>query len=139
MNTFDELEEAVAPVDRGRKQKRQQDDTKRGKAKKLRHGGASVVPCVSCTHTKATSCKAATISREEIISMKERMYSTTNKEKQDSFLLSYMDITSAHRRRVQKTENGKHKNRNVSVKYNVLNDKQEKIIVCKKAFMSILG
>ena len=71
--------------------------------------------------------------------MKERMYGTTNKEKQDSFLLSYMDITSAHRRRAQKTENGKHKNRNVSVKYNVLNDKQEKIIVCKKAFMSILG
>ena len=38
-----------------------------------------------------------------------------------------MDVSSVQRRRVKKTENGKHKNRNLSLKYYVLNDNQEKV------------
>ena len=72
MNTFDELDKAVAPVGKRRKRKLNDDDSKRQKGKSYGTVGHPYY-LVDHVRTPKTSCKAATLSREWIVGMKKRM------------------------------------------------------------------
>lgn len=135
MDMFDETEENVVLSTYGRKKKRKPDEHARNVAKKARHSGGA--PSVACTHNIANVCQAATLSSEEIAYINQILYSTTDKVKQDATLLSYMNIETVKRRRPKVENPAQQKTRELTVKYSVVTETEERIPVCKATFMSL--
>ncbi|XP_035801270.1 uncharacterized protein LOC118469885 [Amphiprion ocellaris] len=135
MENFGQTEEAVALTASGREKKRKPDEYARNAAKKARYRGG--VPTVACSHNLANVCQAAKLSGEEVAYINSVLYSTTDKVKQDATLLSYMDILPVKRRRPKVDNLAEQKTRELTIKYFVLTETQEKIQVCKPSFMSM--
>lgn len=133
---LDEMDERVQLSPYGRKRKRNEDSWAKNVAKNARYNGQEQEPSITCKHNthSTTMCKASSISVDELTKMHDILYSNTDKVKQDTMLLSFMQISDVKRRTSKSDTPMK---RNTSVKYFVLNESREQILVCKEAFMGI--
>lgn len=123
----------------GRKQKRKAGTYSRNVAKAARYSGERKAPCIALNHVNSEKvCRASAPSTTELTLINPALYSTTDEEKQDASLLSYMDTKPVKRRRPTVDNPAEHKTRDLTVKCFVLNE-AGKIPVCKASFMSLFG
>ena len=136
INGFDELDEPVTLSPQGRKRKQNVALHAGNVAKRLRHDGSDKEPKLSCSHNSPSICLATSLTEDDLARLHEIMYSNSEKVKQDSLLLSYMDITEVKRRR---STTDTPRRRDMTINYFVTNKENQKIPVCKATFMSIFG
>jgi hypothetical protein len=135
LNNYDEGDETVMPCLKGRKRKVNTALHEINIIKAARHSGGGKIPTIACKHNEESFCKAATLSNEQVTNLFQSFYSSAKKVTQDSILLSYMTICQVIRRRL-KTDNN-NKQRDVSIKYHVLDESKTRLPICKASFMSI--
>lgn len=83
-----------------KKKHRYPENSARNKAKENRYSGNGADANIACTHN-GTSCAAVTLTEADLSYIKQQLYSTFDKVKQDAILLSHMDVTPCKRRRRQ--------------------------------------
>ena len=142
MNSFDSLEERVvlSPIPRKRGRSKEYHD--REKRRKLRYSGGGKVPQIRCTHTarnNAALCHADVITEADLAFNHAKFYENPDKVAQDALILSLLEISDPKRRRV--LDEKARKAKDVSVKYTLLSEQQhpQKIKVCRKTFIKLLG
>lgn len=129
-----EYDEMVVSVT-GKRKRRQTRNSARCKAKEKRYSGTDRISRIACKHN-SVSCAAVTLTETDITYIKEQLYSTHDKVKQDAILLSHLDIMQCKRRRPSaKAE--KRRQRDLTIKYAVLKEDNTKVPVCQASFLSI--
>jgi len=88
------------------------------------------VNCAHATKPSNRACHVSQLAQADLDLFFGKLYSTTDKEKQDTFLLKCMTVVPPKRKRLRKKDSDKR--RSVTVKYEVLG-----VSVCAKAFQSI--
>ena len=95
-----------------------------------------MVPRVACRHDTGF-CTAGTLNENDLEYIKGQLYATYDKVKQDAILVSHMDISQVKRRRPRVEDEGRQKNRGLTIKYSLLKEDKTKIPVCQASFLSI--
>ncbi len=67
----------------------------RYKAKENRYSRNGLVACVACTHN-SSSCSAVTLKEFDLLYIKQQLYFTNDKVKQDAILLSVIWVICLH-------------------------------------------
>lgn len=131
---YDEMEEPVLPSPTGRKNKRRPDSYVRNIEKRMRHSGQGTTPSIACQHTNTSSsrCQAFVLKEEDILTAHRKLYESADKVKQDTILLSNMDIKPTKVNSIAATP----KRRSTNVIYYIMAD-STKVPVCKETFMGI--
>ena len=132
MENTDISSEPVKRTQFGKKRKCNTANYSRNRCKIQRLGGGNHIPRLVCNHNDRL-CQATKLTSEDAYSLNYKFHDMNSKKDQDAFLLTYMSV------REPKKPKPQNQKRKVSVKYSVLNLKNEKIPVCKATFMAIFG
>ena len=135
MEKFDEIDEPVLLSPSGKKRRRQHENSARALAKRPRYSGDEKIPRVSCTH-KAGVCTASTLTKNDLVYIKGQLYATTDKVKQDAIPISRMAVQQCKRKRPGVEDQGRQRNRAITVKHIALKENKEKVPVCQASFLS---
>ncbi|CAH0548725.1 unnamed protein product [Brassicogethes aeneus] len=118
----------TCPKGNGRKRSRQTETWKRVKKQTLRHKPKDLPRFPNCNHDKNVfSCKLLRI--RDIQQFHSMLYSTTDKIKQDIFILKFCEGASPKRSSIN--------SQRISIKYKIPTAEGDLIRVCKKAFLGI--
>ena len=104
--------------------------------------GIGKIPQVVCTHEarRCVFCHADKLTPDDIALNFNIIYGKPNKVEQDQGILHLMTLEKAKRRRARVKDAAARKDRNLSVKYNLLTvDLPNKLPVCKATFLQVLG
>ncbi|KAK9976438.1 hypothetical protein ABG768_021643 [Culter alburnus] len=129
---YDEMDEHVLVSVTGKRKR----SSARSLAKEKRYSGNEKISRIACKHN-SVSCAAVTLTETDITYIKDQLYSTHDKVKQDAILLSHLDIMQCKRRRPSAVEADKRRQREMTVKYAVLKEDRTKVPVCQASFLSI--
>ncbi|XP_030609214.1 uncharacterized protein LOC115796882 [Archocentrus centrarchus] len=133
---LEEIDEPVLQTVNSRKRRHQPENAARTEAKENRYSGSRCVPSIACNHN-SPACAAASLTETDLGHIKEQLYRTSDKVKQDAILLTFMDAAPCKRRRPQVEEEEKRRRREVSIKYAVYKEDKTRVPVCQASFLSI--
>ncbi|KAK5902911.1 hypothetical protein CesoFtcFv8_008122 [Champsocephalus esox] len=139
-NTFDGLDEPVRPTPGGRKRRLDKENHKKQQQKKVRHSGGALIPTVGCQHKAAAKGfrQAEKLSPDDLMMNFNHLYEKPNMVDQNRAILHLLDIMQVKRKRPKVQDVNKQKDRNVSVKYNLLcNSHPEKVPACRATFIKV--
>lgn len=88
---YDEMDEPVLLTLNSRRKRYLPQNSARYKAKESRYSGNGSVSSVACVRN-SFSCSAVTLKESDLLYIKQQLYFTNDKVKQDAILLSHMDV-----------------------------------------------
>ncbi|XP_030609211.1 uncharacterized protein LOC115796879 [Archocentrus centrarchus] len=134
---LEEIDEPVLQTVNSRKRRHQPENAARTEAEENQYSGSRCVPSIACSHNSPV-CVAASLTETDLAHIKEQLYRTSDKVKQDSILLTFMDAAPYKQKRPQVEEEEKRQQqREVSIKYAVYKEDKTRVPVCQASFLSI--
>ena len=100
---IDDCSEVVFPSNKSRKRKRYPHKWKKNILKEKRHNAEGKSPLVNCAHATKPSnraCHVSHLAQADLDLFFRKLYSMTEKEKQDTFLLKCMTVVQPKRKRL---------------------------------------
>lgn len=108
----------------------------RVKAKASRYSGKRTVATIACNHNRSM-CAAASLTATDLSFIYRQLYCTSDKVKQDAFLLSHIDVMPCKRRKRQVDVDERRRQRDLSIKYTVIKEDKTRVVICQASFLSI--
>lgn len=119
-----------------RKRKRNVENWKREREKKKRYAAKGLPKKPTCNHKKKQVLRCHELGMQDIRRFHERFYKHNTKVQQDEFILRYTSQKKPNRSRATKPNSSR---KTMTVNYFVNVREGNKLQVCQKTFLSILG